>query len=191
MWDMKPVNKIFHDKTSCFDREIILENEAKVKFRKVRKMVLRQTDTEQSIVEYPNRNIEQYDLLGYYNDELIASLWKDQNNEWHWTKRLFNMNKVYDLGVYHCEFSEIASDFIDKVKEWLHDEIVYIQDMYDDLAEEDIPVEYFQSTKLNFNGVKQSNDGVNLNFIERVGNSDLFGKTEQLNFKSLMIKFND
>ena len=106
-------------------------------------MVLRQTDAEQSIVEYPNRNIEQYDLLGYYNDELIASLWKNEKNEWHWTKRLFNMNKVYDLGVYHCEFSEIASDFIDKVKEWLHDEIVYIQDMYDDLAEEDIPVEYF------------------------------------------------
>ena len=54
-------------------------------------MVLRQVDTEQGIVIYPNRNIKQYDLLGYYNDELIASLWQDENQEWHWTKRLYNI----------------------------------------------------------------------------------------------------
>ena len=106
-------------------------------------MVLRQVDTEQSIVEYPNRNIKQYDLLGYYDNELIASLWQDENLEWHWTKRLYNMGLVYDLGVYHCEFSEIASDFIDKVKEWLNDEIAYIENMYDDLAEKDISVEQY------------------------------------------------
>lgn len=106
-------------------------------------MVLRKVNEEQGIVEYimSQYNVCQYDLLGYYDNELIASLWKDQDNEWHWTKRLYNVGIVEDLGEYHCEFKEIASDFIEKVTEWLNDEIAYLRDMYDDLAEEDIPIE--------------------------------------------------
>jgi len=105
-------------------------------------MVLRKVDEEQGIVEYmySQHNTQQYDLLGYYNDELIASLWQDQNKEWHWTKRLYDIGRVEDLGEYHCEFEQIASDFLDKVKEWLNDEIAYLRDMYDDL-EEDIEIE--------------------------------------------------
>lgn len=106
-------------------------------------MVLRNVDPEQGIVEYgySQRNVKQYDLLGFYDNELIASLWKDQDNKWHWTKRLYNLGVVKDLGEYHCEFKEIASDFIDVVKDWLNDEIAYLSDMYDDLAEKDISVE--------------------------------------------------
>lgn len=106
-------------------------------------MILKRVDEEQGLVEYStDRNVKQYDLLGYYNDELIASLWQDQNNEWHWNKRLYNIGTVYDLGEYHCEFSEIASDFIDKVTEWLNDEMAYIRCMYDDLHEEDLEIEH-------------------------------------------------
>lgn len=105
-------------------------------------MVIRNVDPKQGLTEYlGQRNIKQYDLLGYYNDELIASLWKCNENEWHWTKRLYNLGINEDLGEYHCEFKEIASDFLEKVTEWLNDEIAYLRDMYDDLAEEDIPIE--------------------------------------------------
>lgn len=105
-------------------------------------MVLRKVDEEQGIVEYGygQRNVCQYDLLGFYDDVLIASLWQDQDNEWHLTKRLYGMDTVEDLGEYHCEFQEVVSDFIDVVTEWLNDEIAYLRDMYDDLAEEDIPI---------------------------------------------------
>lgn len=106
-------------------------------------MILRKVAEEQGITEYlGQRNIEQYDLLGFYDDELIASLWKCNENEWHWTKRIYNIGVVEDLGEYHCEFKEIASDFLEKVTEWLNDEIAYLRDMYDDLAEEDIPIEF-------------------------------------------------
>lgn len=67
-------------------------------------------------------------------------MWQDQDKEWHFTKRLYGLDTVEDLGEYHCEFKEIASDFIDKVTEWLDDEIAYLRDMYDDLAEEDVPM---------------------------------------------------
>ena len=41
-------------------------------------MVLRKVDVEQGLTEYlSQRNIEQYDLLGYYDDELIAVITMD------------------------------------------------------------------------------------------------------------------
>lgn len=105
-------------------------------------MVLRKVDVEQELTEYLcQRNIEQYDLLGYYDDELIASLWKCNENEWHWTKRLYNLKTNEYLGKYYCEFNEIVSDFLKKVTEWLNDEIIYLRNMYDDLTDEDIPIE--------------------------------------------------
>lgn len=105
-------------------------------------MVLRKVDEEQGIVKYGcQRNVCQYDLLGYYDNELIASLWKDNENEWHWTKRLYNLESVVDMYEYRTDITEVISDFISQVTEWLNDEIAYLRDMYDDLAEEDIPIE--------------------------------------------------
>lgn len=106
-------------------------------------MIIKRVDEEQGLTEYlKQRNVEQYDLLGFYDDELIASLWKSNENEWHWTKRLYELGRNEYLGEYHCEFSQIVNDFIEEVTEWLGDEIAYLRDMYDDLAEEDIPIEF-------------------------------------------------
>lgn len=104
-------------------------------------MILRNVNPEQGIVEYGIRNKKQYDLLGFYNDELIASLWLGNDGEWRWTKRLYNLETVEEIGEYYGEFSEIVADFLSEVTEWLNDEIAYLRDMYDDLVEEDIPVE--------------------------------------------------
>lgn len=106
-------------------------------------MVIRNVDPEQGIVEfsYSQRNVKQYDLLGFYDNVLIASLWKDNENEWHWTKRLYNLESVVDMYEYRTDITEIISDFISQVTEWIDDEIAYLRDMYDDLAEEDIPIE--------------------------------------------------
>lgn len=106
-------------------------------------MVLRKVTEEQGLIEFlGQRNVEQYDLLGYYDDELIASLWKCSENEWHWTKRIYGIGVAEDLGEYHCEFKEIASDFLKKVTTWLNYEIVYLRDIYDGLAEKDISIEF-------------------------------------------------
>lgn len=106
-------------------------------------MLVRKVAEEQGIVEfgYNQRNVEQYDLLGYYNDVLIASLWKDNENEWHWTTRLYGLESVVDMYEYHTDIAEVISEFVSQVAEWLNDEIAYLRDMYDDLAEEDIEVE--------------------------------------------------
>lgn len=71
----------------------------------------------------------------------MASLWLGDDGEWRWTKRLYGLETNEELGEYHCEFSEIVADFINEVTDWLNDEIAYLRDMYDDLAEEDIPIE--------------------------------------------------
>ena len=103
-------------------------------------MVLKQVDEEKGIAKYPDVNVKQYDLLGYYDDVLIASLWQDAENGWHWTKRLYGIERVVDMGIYDSDFKDVVCDFIDQVTEWLNDEIKYIQQMCDDL-EDDIRVE--------------------------------------------------
>lgn len=102
-------------------------------------MVLRNVDPEQEITTFGIKNKKQFDLLGFYDDELMASLWLGNDGEWYWTKRLYNIESVHLLGEYG-EFDELAADFIEEVAIWIRDEIDYLQDMYNDL-EEDISVE--------------------------------------------------
>lgn len=106
-------------------------------------MLIRKVNEEQSLVvykKYGQRNVCQYDLLGFHNDTLIASLWQDQNEEWHWTIRLYNIESVADMHVYSTDITEVISYFISQVTEWLADEIVYLRNIYDDLTKEYIYV---------------------------------------------------
>lgn len=106
-------------------------------------MVIKQVDAEQGLVEIGSglRNIEQYDLLGYYDNELIASLWKDNEDNWHWTKRLYGLNRIIDMYCYQKDISKVIGEFMNQVTEWLNDEMAYLKCMYKDLINKNIIIE--------------------------------------------------
>lgn len=103
-------------------------------------MVLKRANEEQELTKcFGQRNVLQYDLLNDY-DMLIASLWKCDENEWHCTKRLYNLGETEDLGEYECKFEVVVNDFLKKVSEWINDEIEFLRSIYNDFHSDDIPI---------------------------------------------------
>lgn len=56
-----------------------------------------EVNPEQGITEYGYKNVRQFDLTAFYNEHLIASLWQDEDGNWYWTKRLYNIGTVEDV----------------------------------------------------------------------------------------------
>lgn len=88
-----------------------------------------EVDTEQGIAEYGYRNIRQFDMRAYYGEHLIASLWQDDEGNWHWTKRLYDLGTVEDVDITYLEDKSLAGvieEFAVIVQDWLEDEISYL-----------------------------------------------------------------
>lgn len=88
-----------------------------------------EVDEEQGIAEYGTRNIRQFDMRAYYGEHLIASLWQDGEENWHWTKRLYDIGTVTYLNTTYLEDKSvlgIINHFAMEVHDWLEDEISYL-----------------------------------------------------------------
>lgn len=91
-----------------------------------------ETDPEQGIAEYGHRNIRQYDMRAYYGSILIASLWQDNDEEWHWNKRLYDIGIVENLDITCLDDKSIVgiiNEFAVIVQDWLDDEVSYLTDI--------------------------------------------------------------
>lgn len=90
------------------------------------------TNPEQGIAEYGYRNIRQFDMRAYDGTHLVASLWQDENEDWHWTKRLYDIGNVEDVDTTYLDDKSVAGvikEFAVIVKDWLEDEISYLTDI--------------------------------------------------------------
>lgn len=88
-----------------------------------------ETDPEQGIVEYGCRNIRQFDMRAYSGNHLVASLWQDREENWHWTKRLYDIGVVEDVDTTYLDDKTVAGvieEFAVIVQDWLEDEISYL-----------------------------------------------------------------
>lgn len=88
-----------------------------------------EVDAEQGIAEYGTRNIRQFDMRAYYGEHLIASLWQDGEENWYWTKRLYDIGTVTYLNTTYLEDKSvlgIINHFAMEVHDWLEDEISYL-----------------------------------------------------------------
>lgn len=88
-----------------------------------------ETAPEQGIAEYGYRNIKQFDLRAFYGEDIVASLWKDNEENWHWTKRLHDIGNVEDVDTTYLEDKSIlgiVKEFAVIVQDWLDDEIGYL-----------------------------------------------------------------
>lgn len=104
---------------------------------------INETNPEQSITEYGYKNVRQFDLTAFYNEHLIASLWQDEDKNWHWTKRLYNMGTVEDIDTQWLDdksLKGIIADFLVRVRDWLDDEESYLNSLKIDIDEEDLIV---------------------------------------------------
>lgn len=99
------------------------------------------TDPEQGITEIGYKNIRQYDLRAFYGKHLIASLWQDKEENWHWTKRLYDLGSVEDLETEYIDdksIEGILNEFAVCVADWLNDESSYLHNIassIDDMKE--------------------------------------------------------
>lgn len=99
-----------------------------------------ETDPEQGIAEYGYRNMKQFDLRAFYGEHLIASLWQDDEENWHWTKRLYDLGSVEDVDVKYLDdksIKGIIEDFAVRVTDWLNDEASYLIDIANSINELD------------------------------------------------------
>lgn len=90
------------------------------------------TDPEQGIAEYGYRNIRQYNMTVFYGEHLVASLWQGENEDWHWTKRLYDIGNVEDVDTTYLDDKSVAGvikEFAVIVQDWLEDEISYLTDI--------------------------------------------------------------
>ena len=109
----------------------------------VANLEVNEVNPEQSITEYGYKNIRQFDLTAFYNEHLIASLWQDEDENWHWTKRLYNIKNVEDVEIQWLDdksLKGIISDFIVRVRDWIDDEESYLNSLKIDIDEEDLIV---------------------------------------------------
>lgn len=100
-------------------------------------------EPEQGIVEYGYKNIKQFDLTAFYNEHLIASLWQDEEENWHWTKRLYDIGTVENVDIEYLDdksLKGIISDFLVRVRDWLDDEESYLNGLKVNIDEEDLIV---------------------------------------------------
>ena len=100
-----------------------------------------EVDPEQGIAEYGYKNVKQFDLTAFYNQHLIASLWQDKEENWHWTKRLYNMGTIEDINIEYLDnksLKGIISDFLVRVRDWIDDEESYLNSLKLDIDEEDL-----------------------------------------------------
>ena len=100
-------------------------------------------EPEQGIVEYGYKNVKQFDLTAFYNEHLIASLWQDEEENWHWTKRLYDIGTVEDVDIEYLDdksLKGIISDFLVRVRDWIDDEESYLHGLKLDIVEEDLVV---------------------------------------------------
>lgn len=99
-----------------------------------------ETDPEQGIAEYGYRNKKQFDLRAFYGEHLIASLWQDDEENWHWTKRLYDSGSVEDIDIKYLDdksIKGIIEDFCVRVTDWLNDEVSYLMDIESSINELD------------------------------------------------------
>ena len=99
-----------------------------------------ETDPEQGIAEYGYCNKKQFDLRAFYGDHLIASLWQDNEENWHWTKRLYDSGSVEDIDIKYLDdksINGIIEDFFVRVTDWLNDEVSYLIDLANSINEVD------------------------------------------------------
>lgn len=92
-------------------------------------MYIIKADPEQGIAEYGTRNVKQFDMRAFYGNHLIASLWQDDEGNWHWTKRLYDLRTVEDVDITYLEDKSILGIinlFAEEVHDWLDDEISYL-----------------------------------------------------------------
>lgn len=102
-----------------------------------------EVNPEQSITEYGYKNIRQFDLTAFYNEHLIASLWQDEDENWHWTKRLYNIKTIEDINTQWLDdksLKGIIADFLVRVRDWLDDEESYLNSLKIDIDKEDLIV---------------------------------------------------
>ena len=102
-----------------------------------------EVNSEQEITEYGYKNVRQFDLTAFYNEHLIASLWQDEDGDWHWTKRLYNIGTVEDIETEYLDdksLKGIIADFLVRVRDWLDDEESYLNSLKIDIDEEDLIV---------------------------------------------------
>lgn len=100
-----------------------------------------ETDPEQGIVEYGYRNIRQFDMRAYSGNHLVASLWQDREENWHWTKRLYDIGFVEDVDTTYLEDKfvlGIIKEFAVIVQDWLDDEISYLTSIKDDIDDMEV-----------------------------------------------------
>ena len=102
-----------------------------------------EVDPVQGIAEYCYKNVRQFDLTAFYNQHLIASLWQDEEENWHWTKRLYDMGSVEDIDTEYLDdksLKGIISDFLVRVRDRLDDEESYLNGLKNDIDEDDLIV---------------------------------------------------
>ena len=104
---------------------------------------INEVNPEQSITECGYKNVRQFDLTAFYNEHLIASLWQDEDENWHWTKRLYNIGTVEDVDTRWLDdksLKGIVADFLVRVRDWIDDEENYLNSLKIDIDEEDLIV---------------------------------------------------
>ena len=101
----------------------------------VNKELLEQSITDSCI----HKNIRQFDLRAYYDEILVASLWQDEEKNWHWTKRLYDIGTVEDMETEYLDnksLKGIIAEFLICVRDWLEDEEDYLKSIRNELDED-------------------------------------------------------
>ncbi len=95
-----------------------------------------ETDSEQMIAKDGYRNMRQFDIQAYCNDHVVASLWQDEKEDWHWTKRLYDSENTEDMDIAELNnktINGVIGEFVERVIAWLDDEAAYLLDIKNSL----------------------------------------------------------
>ncbi len=91
-------------------------------------VIIIETDPEQMIAKNGCRNIKQFDIQTGC-DNLIASLWQDGEENWYWTKRLYDSGDIQNIDISKLNDKTINGtirSFVEQVIIWLDNEASYL-----------------------------------------------------------------
>lgn len=100
-------------------------------------LTIKEVNPEQSITKENERNRRQFNLVAYDNI-MVASLWQGLEDQWYWTKRLYNKEIPERIDTTYLDdtsINGIIDDFVVRVRDWLSDEESFINGLKNEIGQ--------------------------------------------------------